>query len=250
MLKKIIKIKSYIISIFSLFQSNLKIWYLRKSGCNIGDRVFLGPNSKIGGVITIGSNTTIVSEARMSGEIIIGKNVIIASGCQILTNNHDIFNANALPYGTKYNHKKVIIYDNCWIGTKVTILPGVVIGEGSVIGAGSIVTKNVDELSIAAGNPAKRIGERNSEQYNFLKEKQYFLNDIRGKKYLNKLQLIKYKRIIKNKINENGLVYDFEFGIEPKKIRKLLYDLSKQQNKEVVFQMDEKGFFISKNKKE
>lgn len=246
MLQIVKQIRNFMISTFSIFKSNFKIWYLRKSGCSISDRVFLGPNSKIGGVLTIGRNTTIVGEARMSGEITIGQNVIIASGCHILTNNHDIIDPNALPYGTNYSTKKVIICDNCWIGAKVTILPGVIIGEGSVIGAGSVVTKNVDKLSIVAGNPAKRIGERNSERYNFLKDKQYFINDIRGKEYLNKFLSFKYRKILNNKINENGLVYDYEFGIEPKKIRKLLYDFSKKQNNEIIFQMDEKGFFICK----
>lgn len=48
-----------------------------------------------------------------------------------------------------------------WIASRVTILPGVTIGEGAVVAAGAIVTKDVEPYSIVAGVPAKRIGERN-----------------------------------------------------------------------------------------
>ena len=45
-----------------------------------------------------------------------------------------------------------------WIGDKATILSGVTIGDGAVIGANSVVTKDVPEYSVVAGNPAKIIG--------------------------------------------------------------------------------------------
>jgi maltose O-acetyltransferase len=57
----------------------------------------------------------------------------------------------------------VKIGDNVWIGHDVTIMKGVTIGENSIIATGSIVTKDVPHNSIAAGNPAKVIGEINPE---------------------------------------------------------------------------------------
>ena len=59
-----------------------------------------------------------------------------------------------------YNSAPIIIKDDVWIGTNVTILPGVKISRGSVLGAGSVVTKNVPSFSIFAGVPAKQIGSR------------------------------------------------------------------------------------------
>ena len=53
--------------------------------------------------------------------------------------------------------KKIKIGNNVWIGSDCTILQGITIGNGAIIGAGSVVTKDVPEKSIVAGNPAKFI---------------------------------------------------------------------------------------------
>ena len=50
--------------------------------------------------------------------------------------------------------KPVVIGDDVWIVGRVTILPGVKVGSHSIIGAGAIVTKDVPEWAIVAGNPA------------------------------------------------------------------------------------------------
>lgn len=49
---------------------------------------------------------------------------------------------------------------NCWIAMGVCILPGITIGDGCVIGAGSVVVKDIEEYSVAVGNPAKVISNR------------------------------------------------------------------------------------------
>jgi len=58
----------------------------------------------------------------------------------------------------------VVIEDDVWIGTNVTILPDVVIGQGSIIGAGSIVTESIPPHSIAAGVPCRIIRSIDSDK--------------------------------------------------------------------------------------
>lgn len=53
---------------------------------------------------------------------------------------------------------------NCWIGSKVTILDGVQIGEGCVVAAGAVVNRSVPAFSIVAGVPARIIGKRRAEE--------------------------------------------------------------------------------------
>ena len=51
--------------------------------------------------------------------------------------------------------KRIVIGEDCWLGGNVIVLPGVTIGKGSTIGAGSVVTKDVPDYCVAAGNPAR-----------------------------------------------------------------------------------------------
>lgn len=51
--------------------------------------------------------------------------------------------------------KPITIGEDAWIGAGVIILPGVSVGRGSLLGAGSIVTKDVPEYTVVAGNPAR-----------------------------------------------------------------------------------------------
>jgi len=57
----------------------------------------------------------------------------------------------------------VTIGSRVWIGYRAVILPGVKIGDGAVVGAGAVVTKDVEAFAIVAGNPARKIGERNRD---------------------------------------------------------------------------------------
>lgn len=52
---------------------------------------------------------------------------------------------------TRYSKK------GAWIGANTTILPGVTIGKGAIVGSGSVITKDVEDNMIVAGNPAKVI---------------------------------------------------------------------------------------------
>lgn len=56
---------------------------------------------------------------------------------------------------------ETIIGNDVWIGERAILLAGIKIGNGVIIGAGSVVTKNVPDYSVVAGNPAKVVRFRN-----------------------------------------------------------------------------------------
>lgn len=87
-------------------------------------------------------------------------NISVASGVTFIT--HDVFRLIFNQMGYKYNFGKhlgcIEVMDNVAIGAKAIILPNVKIGPNAIVGAGPIVTKDVPEGAIVAGNPAKVIG--------------------------------------------------------------------------------------------
>lgn len=66
------------------------------------------------------------------------------------------------PFQDKYESlttfAPIVIHDNCQIGLRATILPGVTIGPNSIVGACAVVTKDVPPDTIVAGNPARVVG--------------------------------------------------------------------------------------------
>ncbi len=119
--------------------------------------------------ISIGNNTFLGSSTVIAlDEIEIGNNVLISWGCTIIDNNSHRLDSESRRDDLK-NYKegvqnfidveyaKITIRDDSWIGFNVIILKGVTIGEGAIIGAGSVVTKDVPDYCIYAGNPAKLI---------------------------------------------------------------------------------------------
>jgi acetyltransferase-like isoleucine patch superfamily enzyme len=87
-------------------------------------------------------------------KIEIGENSTLAYGVTILTSADPNGPYNKLSKLYPPINSPVIIKDNCWIGAKSIILPGLTIGEFSVVAAGSVVTKDVPAYSLVAGVPA------------------------------------------------------------------------------------------------
>jgi len=72
-------------------------------------------------------------------------------------------------------YKPVIIEDNVWIGSRVIILPGSIIGEGAIIQAGSVVASKIPPLAIAGGHPAQPFKYRDKNHYFKLKKRNRFI---------------------------------------------------------------------------
>ena len=140
-----------------------------------GENTFVNPpfycdygfNIEIGNNFFCNYNCTILDV----GKVKIGSNCLFAPNVSIYTAGHPVHPAirNTLyEYGIP-----VTIGDNVWIGGNTVICPGVTIGSNVVIGAGSVVTKDIPEWTVAAGNPCKVIREITEEDRNFFfKDKQ------------------------------------------------------------------------------
>ncbi|MBP3692408.1 MAG: acyltransferase [Clostridia bacterium] len=110
--------------------------------------------------MTIGNNVGVSGMCAVAqNSITIENDVMIGSGCCIYdTDFHSLqFEHRMNKPDMHIKTKPVKICKGAFIGARSIILKGVTIGENSVIGAGSIVTKNVPENEIWAGNPARFI---------------------------------------------------------------------------------------------
>ncbi len=120
--------------------------------------------------ISIGNDVYIGPYAMFSSlkGIEIGKKVTVGPHVSIMAGNHNFREVGNYMFDVKYKREDddlpVVIEDDTWIGCNVTILKGVKIGRGAIVGAGSVVTKNVPNYAIVAGNPAKIIKYRFTEE--------------------------------------------------------------------------------------
>lgn len=113
--------------------------------CDYGSHIEVGKN------FFANYNCTIIDVAKVR----IGDNCQMAPNVAIYTAGHPVYPTtrnSAFEYG-----KEVTIGDNVWLGGNTVVCPGVNIGNNVVIGAGSVVTKDIPDWSIAAGNPCRVI---------------------------------------------------------------------------------------------
>lgn len=119
-------------------------------------------NLKLGGNVFIGGGGAKLS---CEGGLEIGKNTAVAEGCFFMTANHNYKSKTHVPFDRTGLMQKIVVGENCWIGARCLICPGVKIDDGAIVAMGSVVTKSVPKCAIVGGNPAKIIGWRNIEEY-------------------------------------------------------------------------------------
>ncbi len=136
------------------FGSNVKVVEpVNLYGCRIQDDAFIGPFVEIQKDVVIGSGTKVQSHTFICELVTIGSSSFIGHGVMFI---NDLFSEGGPAQGNRDLWKSTSVGNNVSIGSNATILP-VSICDNVVIGAGSVVTKNINEPGVYAGNPAKKL---------------------------------------------------------------------------------------------
>ncbi|MDB2315822.1 N-acetyltransferase [Luminiphilus sp.] len=120
-------------------------------GCTFGDDVFVGPFVEIQKGVSVGSRTKIQSHTFVCELVKIGSDCFIGHGVMFV---NDLFKDGRPAGGDSLKWRSTTISDRVSIGSGATLLP-VSICSDVVIGAGAVVTKNIDEPGVYAGNPCQ-----------------------------------------------------------------------------------------------
>jgi acetyltransferase-like isoleucine patch superfamily enzyme len=157
-LKTVIGRDSWIRSFSTIYSGNII-----GSNFQMGHGALVREDNIIGDYVSVGTNTVLEFGNQ------IGNNVRIHSGCflEMVTIGNDVFiGPNTVftddPHPMNCPHYKeclagVKVEDLAKIGANVTLLPGITVGRHALVGAGSVVTKDVPEGAVVAGNPARVI---------------------------------------------------------------------------------------------
>jgi len=121
-----------------------------------GERIVVGSNCHIGECCYLWAGDT-------TGRIELGERVSLAPGVFITASDYQF--VAGLPFRDQPKRERdVRIGADVWLGAGVVVTAGVVIGDGCIVGAGAVVTRDLPAGSIAAGVPARVIGQRPESQ--------------------------------------------------------------------------------------
>ncbi len=127
------------------------------TNCRIMKGVYLGNGLDV----IIGDYCRINENVRLDN-VRIGDHCMIARDSVILGKAHETSRSD-VPMEQQGNQEmeQAIIEDDVWLGLRVVVMPGIIIGKGSIVGACALVTKDIEPLSVVGGVPAGLIRHRN-----------------------------------------------------------------------------------------
>ena len=123
----------------------------------VKDHCYFGNGARL----SVGDRSQLGSNARLNGNITIGKDVLMGPDVVMMATSHD-FSRLDIPInlqGSK-SESPIVIGDDCWIGTRAIVLPGVHLGKQCIVAAGAVVTRCFPDRCILGGVPARLIRMR------------------------------------------------------------------------------------------
>ena len=144
----------------SLIPRDLRSFLLGLSGIKVASRANIYPGVRFKSRSISFGNLVMVNERVYFdnlANISIEDSVSIGPEAMLITSTHEM--GEATGRAGRIRSKPITIKSGCWLGARVTVLPGVTIQEGCVVAAGSIVTCDTTPNGLYAGAPAKRVKE-------------------------------------------------------------------------------------------
>ena len=128
-------------------------------GCEIGDNTKIGPFVEVQKGVTIGKNCKISSHSFLCEGVLVEDNVFIGHNVTFINDRYPRATNQDGELQTEEDWECIptVVKKGASIGSSVTLLCGITVGENAIIGAGSMVTHDVAANTIVAGNPAKRL---------------------------------------------------------------------------------------------
>lgn len=133
---------------------------------DIGEGAVIAPNVSLANAerISIGAGSNIGSRAHLwagdsSGRIVLGRHCLVAPDVFVTASDYR-FDDGAPVMDQAKNERDVVIGDDVWLGVRVIVVAGVSIADGCIVAAGAVVTDDLAPYSIAAGVPARVVGQR------------------------------------------------------------------------------------------
>jgi UDP-2-acetamido-3-amino-2,3-dideoxy-glucuronate N-acetyltransferase len=127
--------------------------------CHIGKGANIGPNTSVGALAHIGQHVVVGARCKIQGSAyiadtcVLGDDVFIGPSAVLLNDKFP-------PSNDRAKWKPVVIESGAVIGGHATIVPGCTVGRNSVLAAGSVLTKDLPEGEVWAGNPARYLMSR------------------------------------------------------------------------------------------
>ena len=126
----------------------------------LGDYSYIAAYAYVTENVTMGAHSTINPYTVVRGNVSMGDGVRIGAHASVLGFNHNSDDPTRPIWQQGVSAKGIIIGDDVWIGSGALVLDGVTIGSHCIIAAGAIVTRDVPDYAIVAGNPAKVLRDR------------------------------------------------------------------------------------------